>query len=713
MLAPLKALLDTSDFPPRWYCGSWTSAHGFLHVLSDLGVWSAYLAIPCVIGAFVLRRRDIPFRLIFVLFGAFILACGTTHLMEALIFWWPAYRLAGAIKLATALVSWCTVVALVRVTPEALAMRTPEALEREIEERKRVEGALERRVSERTDELAQVNAGLLREVEQRRAAEARLQQAHDELEERVRQRTAELTEAVEALRRSEAMFQGLFQFAPDAVLVSDAEGRIRQANLQAERTFGYAREELIGQPIEVLIPERFHESHRRHRDQYHAAPRSRRMGEGRDLFARRKDGSELPADVMLAPLETPNGPLTLSTVRDISHRKVNESIIKARARQQAALAELGQRALASADLAALLADAVALAARTLDADLGRYAELAAGGIRLVVRAAWGCGDAHVGADLPCGPGSQALHCLALARPLVVHDLRAEARFAPCPGLLAQGAVSGLGVAIAGKAGLHGLLDAHSRKPRGFTAEDVVFLHTFANLLAAVIDRAQAERQVQASLAEKEVLLREIHHRVKNNLQVVCSLLDLQSSHTETTPAVEMLQESRNRVRSMALVHERLYRSADLARVDLAAYVERLAEHLFQTYQVSGRSVRLEVRANAPLTLPIDAAVPCGLLLNELLSNCIKHAFRGRDGGTVRVELRAAAGQVELCVADDGVGLPEGLEDFAAARSFGLQLVAMLAGQLRAATEVRRQGGTAICLTFPLPRQKGMRLRDEG
>src|SRR5205085_2154458 len=105
----LSHLFDTTGFPPRWYCGAWTSGHGWLHILSDLGVWSAYVAIPCVLGYFVLRRRDIPFRPIFWLFAAFILACGTTHLMEAALFWWPAYRLAGLIKLVTALVSWATV----------------------------------------------------------------------------------------------------------------------------------------------------------------------------------------------------------------------------------------------------------------------------------------------------------------------------------------------------------------------------------------------------------------------------------------------------------------------------------------------------------------------------------------------------------------------------------------------------------------------------
>ena len=144
------SLFDTSGFPRRWDCGLWTPAQGWLHIVSDLGVWSAYLAIPGVIGFFLIRKKEIPFRGVLWLFGAFILACGTTHLMEAAIFWWPAYRLAGLIKLLAAVVSWATVVALVPAVPRALAMRSPEELRREVAERRRVEEEL-RRAKDRLD----------------------------------------------------------------------------------------------------------------------------------------------------------------------------------------------------------------------------------------------------------------------------------------------------------------------------------------------------------------------------------------------------------------------------------------------------------------------------------------------------------------------------------------------------------------------------------
>ncbi len=163
----LSKLFDTSDFPARWHCGHWTSAHGWLHILSDIGIWSAYFAIPAVLGYFIAKRNDLPFRRVFVLFGIFILLCGTTHLMDAVIFWWPAYRLSGTIKFATAVVSWTTVLALVQVVPRILAMRSPEALAAEIDARKRAEAELldsnallEKRVQERTEQLVLANRRL-------------------------------------------------------------------------------------------------------------------------------------------------------------------------------------------------------------------------------------------------------------------------------------------------------------------------------------------------------------------------------------------------------------------------------------------------------------------------------------------------------------------------------------------------------------------------
>ncbi len=215
----------------------------------------------------------------------------------------------------------------------------------------------------------------------------------------------------------------------------------------------------------------------------------------------------------------------------------------------------------------------------------------------------------------------------------------------------------------------------------------------------ITEARRLHEQVTASLREKEVLLKEIHHRVKNNLQIVCTLLDLQADYTTDPRALEMFRESRGRVKSMALIHERLYRSQDVARVNFSEYVGQLADDLFRAYRVSD-AVRLELAVDIP-PLPIDIAIPCGLLLNELMSNCFKHAFRGGAGGCVGVSLLAAGGTNVLTVADDGPGFPAGT-DFRNTTSFGLQLVNTLVEQLAGTIELAADRGTTFTVRFPGP-----------
>ena len=167
-------LFDTTGFPQRWYCGTgWTPELGWTHIVSDIGVWSAYFTIPLILVFFAQRRPDLPFRGMFLLFGCFILFCGLTHLMDAAIFWWPAYRLSALIRLSTAIVSWATVIALIPIVPKVLSLRSPMELEREIAERRRAETALlklqhelENRVNTRTAELTEVNEKLREREEQ-------------------------------------------------------------------------------------------------------------------------------------------------------------------------------------------------------------------------------------------------------------------------------------------------------------------------------------------------------------------------------------------------------------------------------------------------------------------------------------------------------------------------------------------------------------------
>ena len=195
-----------------------------------------------------------------------------------------------------------------------------------------------------------------------------------------------------------------------------------------------------------------------------------------------------------------------------------------------------------------------------------------------------------------------------------------------------------------------------------------------------------------------VLLKEIHHRVKNNLQVVSSLLYLQATRTEHPGAVSALQQSRNRIKSMALIHERLYQSPNLASVDMGEYTRDLVSDLQHFYRTERSFVRLTLNIE-DILLGITEAIPCGLIINELVSNALKHAFPKGKVGEITLGLqRGGANQVTITVSDNGIGLPEQL-DFRKSPSLGLVLINSLVEQLGGVIELDRKGGTTFTITF--------------
>ena len=201
-----------------------------------------------------------------------------------------------------------------------------------------------------------------------------------------------------------------------------------------------------------------------------------------------------------------------------------------------------------------------------------------------------------------------------------------------------------------------------------------------------------------SLEEKVVMLKEIHHRVKNNLQVISSLLSLQTSQIEDESVLRIFANSENRVRAMATIHERLYESDDLNQVDFGQYIQSLAAHLFRTYQISPQHIRLRAEAEGT-SLDLDMAIPCGLMINELVSNSLKYAFPDDETGEVFVLLRRTEEGFELRVGDDGVGFPKGV-DFRTPKSLGLQLITTLVNQIHGRIELDTSSGTEFKIDFP-------------
>jgi PAS domain S-box-containing protein len=214
----------------------------------------------------------------------------------------------------------------------------------------------------------------------------------------------------------------------------------------------------------------------------------------------------------------------------------------------------------------------------------------------------------------------------------------------------------------------------------------------------ITERKKAEDRLQESLQEKEVLLREIHHRVKNNMQVISSLLNLQSRQIKDPDVLEMFKESQRRIRSMALIHERLYQSSDLSRIEFSQYLRNLATHLFHSYQVDASRVQLKIEAEE-VHLNINTAIPCGLIVNELVSNALKHGFPEGRSGQLDIDLHRVAGDgYVLRVKDDGVGFPEGL-DFRKTETLGMQIVSTLVSQIDASIDLVRDKGTEFTIHF--------------
>ena len=233
----------------------------------------------------------------------------------------------------------------------------------------------------------------------------------------------------------------------------------------------------------------------------------------------------------------------------------------------------------------------------------------------------------------------------------------------------------------------------------FLREERALINAVSERLGRIIERIRVEEQIKSSLKEKEILLQEIHHRVKNNMQIVTSLLRLQAAKIMDEKYVGMFKNATDRIKSMALVHEKLYQSEDFANIDFNDYVKSIANNLIRGYSVTPDKVKLHTEID-DILVELDHAVPCGLIINELISNSLKYAFPKDETGTIRITLCSINhDEIELTVSDDGIGIP-GEMDIRETESLGLQLVHILAeDQLEGTLELDRDGGTAFRIRF--------------
>lgn len=461
-------------------------------------------------------------------------------------------------------------------------------------------------------------------------------------------------------------FEALIESAPDGMVIVNEEGAIVLVNARTEALFGYERQELLGQSVDMLLPEALRPAHRAHRAAFARDPQKRSMGAKTDLRARRKDGTTFPVEVSLSPLQTEDGLLVSSTIRDVTDRR----------RAEDALRESNERfSFASRAAEVGYWDWDMTTNRVVWSDTYR----ALYGLRPDAPASYEAWIDTVHPDDRTRAVETLQEAIQCRQPFSV-EYRVQH---PDRGIRW---LAGRGEAVYDGAG----------SPLRVAGVNI-----------DVTERKEAEQAIRGSLEEKETLLREIHHRVKNNLAVISSMFYLESTQARDSETVRLLQEARDRVLSMALVHETLYRSTEFARLNFAAYLDTLLAQLLRSYENETPNVAVRTQVDG-VTMNLDTAVPCALIVNELVTNCLKHAFPDARTGEISVGMRRVNGRIELRVADTGVGMSSHV-DPATARTLGLRIIRSLTAQLDGEFSIQSGNpGSEAILSFPLPEDQVLR-----
>jgi PAS domain S-box-containing protein len=528
----------------------------------------------------------------------------------------------------------------------------------------------------------------------------------------------------EVLREAEGRFRLLFEISTDAVLIRDQEGIIRLANPAAVKVLkASGLDEIIGKSYLDFI---------------HPGDRPGSIDRIQKLIkaARGEPGTDT-AD-MMAPLRehrmlTFDGETIWVESTGTAYRHQGQVWIQGlfhditkRKEAEEALRKSEEEAKRLAQENAIVAEIGRIISSTLDIEniYERFAEQARElvpfdyiAITTIGREEGTLHIAYVSGYVVQGRGRGDVISLtgsfsgeaALRRSIqLIQTENAEEVAARFPNLLVfwqHGFRSFMAVPLISKNQVVGVLCFYSMRSRAYKEADTTLAEQIAAQIAGAIANAQlflelkqAEEQLKASLKEKEVLLREIHHRVKNNLQVISSLLRLQSRHIRDEEVHKVFKESQDRVKTMAIIHEKLYQSNDLARVDFAEYIKDLTANLYRSYGVSREAIGLRIQVKN-LFLDIDTANPCGLIINELVSNSLKYAFPGGERGEIFIDLRSDHDQIILTVGDNGGAFPKEL-DFRKTQSLGLQLVISLVEQLEGTIDFHSDGKTEFRISFP-------------
>ena len=538
---------------------------------------------------------------------------------------------------------------------------------------------LETRVRERTAELEQTNEQLQQQISDRQSAEAQ-----------IRASKARLAEA----QRIAHIGSWEFDVSTQKITWSTELFKI------------FAREPAQGEPTYSQLVQLIHPDDRELFQQ--AVEQAIATGQSYtldDLKILRPDGSVRHTETRGEAIGDEGVIKLFGTAMDITKRKQAEALLNQKSERARLTMAIAQHIRQSLDLDEILATAVREVRQLLQADRVSVFRLCPDGFGRVVAEAISSGQPSIlNEEFPDEVFPDECHeVYSQGRARIVPDVaNDEVAYCIAKFLVEIGVKSKLSVPILQADKLWGVMTVHHclEVPRSWQQWELELLEELALQLAIAIGQSELYQQLQSelsqkerSLAEKEVLLKEIHHRVKNNLQIISSLLWLQSQQNN---GALNFKDSQSRVQTMALIHEQLYQSADLAQIDFEPYLQTLMRSLFRSYGVSG-AIALDINVNAP-PLTIDIALPCGLIVSELVSNALKYAFPARQSGKVRIDFRSDAALV-LSVSDNGIGLPQDL-DFRNSASLGLLVVCDLTEQLDGTIELNRTDGTTFKITFP-------------
>lgn len=359
--------------------------------------------------------------------------------------------------------------------------------------------------------------------------------------------------------------------------------------------------------------------------------------------------------------------------------------LRQRIRQQEILAELGVTALQGADFDKLMAETARLTAEALRAEFCKVLEYIPSENRLLVRAGVGwnagiVGKASIGADL----ASPAGFALRTGKPVISNHLQNEERFRTPEILVQHGIHRAMNVILQGDGRPFGVLEVDSRSEDEFVQQDLAFLQGAANILGMAIERERHARNLEAALARHQMLLKEMGHRVKNSLMIVTSMLRLQARDSED-PALELhLEEAARRVSAVARAHDQLFQGADIERMDLGKYIEGICKDL----DASVAHCIIHTETQSDIEISADRAISAALIVNELIANAAKHAYRGKQGGKIRVSIADVGEEkVSISVRDEGAGLPQNF-DLAKPKRLGMRIVTSFVEQLDGTIEIR-------------------------